>query len=123
MPGALKQKDLLLPRLIDKFKAISDKDPSDIWENELKQEAKKVFTMLPLKEFSDSVFKQLRGLSSNSTTFSQSKRMKSKKNLAGSGSIGSISSRIRSMSLNGSQTDLNERKQVILNIMYDIFCY
>ncbi len=113
MPGVLKQeKDDLLTEFIEKCKLNYESHEGDItviWETELKREAKRIFTLLSIKE---SVFKELQGLSKTFQLQQRINRVRSKKILNGSGSIGSISSRIRSISLNGSQTDLNEKQKV-----------
>jgi len=81
----------------------------DLWESELKVEARKTFTLIPLELYEDLVFKGLQNMTNSFTNLNSQniKRQRAKngskgslrKSLTGSGSIGSIGSRIRSLSL------------------------
>lgn len=82
----------------------------DLWETELKVEARKTFTLISLDLYEDLVFKGLQNMTNSFTNLSslnikQRQRAKNgskgslRRSLTGSGSIGSIGSRIGSLSL------------------------
>ena len=84
-----------------------------LWETELKVEARKTFTLISLELYEDLIFKDIQNMTnsfSNFNDFTTNQKLKQqrtksrsrgslRKSLTSSGSIGSISSRIRSHSL------------------------
>lgn len=87
--------ETLLSGFIIKIKGSSVKDEKAYWENDLKWEAKRIFTLIPLN---DLVFKELESLSNNipiqGVVNCGSLKRKSKKSLIGSGSFGSINNMV-----------------------------
>lgn len=109
--------DELLKGFIDKLRESGNKENIlDLWETELKSEAKKVFTLLSVEMYENSVYKELEGLPGNKLMTSTEHKTKSvsrssiRRSLTGSGS--SITSKMRSMSFIDIQMDLyNKVKQ------------
>lgn len=103
--------DEILKSLIEKLKkAINEENISELWEKELKGEAKRIFTLLPIETYERSVFKELELMTSKSGEDGEVKKEhKSKsfsreslrKSLSGSGS--SFTNKLRSISFADSQ--------------------
>jgi hypothetical protein len=121
---SLKIGDEILKSLIEKLKkAINEENISELWEKELKGEAKRIFTLLPIETYENSVFKELELMTSkngqggevkkqhNSKSFSRGSLRKS---LSGSGS--SFTNKLRSISFVDSQTEnkVNQEKPLIV---------
>lgn len=82
----------------------------ELWETELKVEARKTFTLIPLELYEDLVFKGLQNMTNSFTNLSslnikQRQRAKNgskgslRRSLTGSGSVGTIGSKFSSLSL------------------------
>ena len=97
--------------------AVNDENFAQIWENELKREAKRTFTLLPLEVYESSVFKELELLACiNKNGDEVKKQHKSKsisisslrKSLSGSGS--SFNAKIQSFSADNKTKVKYDRK-------------
>ena len=120
--------DEILKSFIDKIKATgNDENIIELWENELKSEAKRTFTLLPLEAFELSVFKELELLTSLSKSGGEgeiAKQHKSKsfsrgslrKSLSGSGS--SFANKMQSISFVDSQIELYNKVKNIIKYTY-----
>lgn len=91
-----------LKKFIKKCKESCDNENlKEIWENDLKFEARRLFNLLPLKVYEDFVFKELKRMSSFDKTPMESMKSTSSfgKSNSGSGSLGSIGNKFRNISL------------------------
>lgn len=111
--------DETLKSFIEKLKeALNEENIFELWENELKGEAKRTFTLLPIETYEKSVFKELELLTSANKCGEEVKRQhKSKsisigslrKSLSGSGS--SFTNKMRSISFVDSQIENKVNKE------------
>lgn len=90
-----------LKKVIVKCKEFSEENFKEFWENELKIEARKLFNLLPLEVYEESVFKDLRSMSGKEAQRSTARKgsVSFRKSISGSGSMGSIGNKFRTISL------------------------
>ena len=115
--------DEILKSFIDKIKATgNDENIIEVWENELKGEAQRTFTLLPVETFEISVFKELELLTSLSKSGGEGHKSKSfsrgslRKSLSGSGS--SFTNKMQSISFVDSQIELYNKVKNIIKYTY-----
>lgn len=109
---------------IEKLKeAVNEENIFELWENGLKGEAKRTFTLLPIETYEDSVFKELELLTSaNKSGEEVKKQHKSKsisigslrKSLSGSGS--SFTNKMRSGSFVDPHIEIKVNKEAAIDI-------
>lgn len=122
--------DEILKSFVDKIKlAGSNENIIEFWENELKSEAKRTVSLLPVETFETSVFKELELLTSVNRSEGQGeieKQNKSKsfsrgslrKSLSGSGSSFTFTSKMQSISFADSQVELYSKVKIYSNIRF-----
>lgn len=90
-----------LKKFIAKCKESAEENIKEFWENELKIEARKLFNLLPLKVYEESVFKHLQSISGEEVQRSNARKGSAsfRKSISGSGSMGSIGNKFKTISL------------------------